>query len=335
MAGLFAGLIAYGVQKDLEGSQGWHSWKWLFLIEGVAAVGLGLVFTLLLPGFPDKIRKSWLFSDAELKIARARSEGMSPQSRFDVVFIRKLTICIIGLNSSGASFERWQIKASLLDPKTWLLSILAGANSAILASTGAFLPTIVKEFGYDKVHAQLFTIIPYACAFISMIIIGVLSDRFRSKSWFIMGSLTSCAIGLIILLATTGKETGMLGASLLVMGAYPSAVMQIAWIQITFCGNTKRATSWGLAMIFGQGLSMSGAQIYTTPPRFFKGHGVLLGFVAIGLMATFAARTIMVKENERRDEELSQYAQRGEIHPDEGKTFEETCDSHINFRYVL
>ena len=74
---MFAGLIAYGVQKDLDGSHGWYSWKWLFLIEGVAAVGLGLVYILLLPGFPDKIKKSWLFSDAELKIAGARSEGMS------------------------------------------------------------------------------------------------------------------------------------------------------------------------------------------------------------------------------------------------------------------
>ena len=208
------------------------------------------------------------------------------------------------LNARGASFERWQVKASFLDPKTWLFSFLASANSTILASTGAFLPTIVKEFGYDEVHAQLFTIIPYACAFIAMIVIGVLSDHFRLKSWFIMGSLTSCAVGLIVLLATTGKAAGMLGASLLVMGAYPSAVMQIAWIQINFCGNTKRAVSWGVAAIFGQGLSMSGAQIYTTPPRFFKGHGVLLMFVVVGLVSTFAARTIMAKENKRRDEEL-------------------------------
>lgn len=75
---MFAGLIAYGVQKDLEGAGGWHSWKWLFLIEGVAAIGLGLIIALILPGFPDKIRRSWLFSSEELEVARQRSEGMHP-----------------------------------------------------------------------------------------------------------------------------------------------------------------------------------------------------------------------------------------------------------------
>lgn len=241
----------------------------------------------------------------------------------------------IELHVRNATFQRWQVKASLLDPKTWLLSLLSAVNSTMLASTGAFLPTIVKEFGYSKVQAQLFTIIPYACAFVAMIVVAVLSDRFRIKSWFIIGSLTSSAVGLIILLATTGKQAGILGASLLVMGAYPSAVLQITWIQITFCGNTKRAVSWAVAMIFGQGLSMSGAQIYDSPPRFFKGHGILLGFVVLGLVSTFAARVVMARENRCRDEEIRQYAQQGQTHPGEGKSLEETCDAHINFRYTL
>ncbi len=168
-----------------------------------------------------------------------------------------------------------------------------------------------------------------------MIAVGILSDRLRNKSWFIIGSLTSCAIGLIVLMSTTGKEAGMVGTSLLVMGAYPSAVLQIAWIQITFCGNTKRAVSWGMAMIFGQGLSMVGAQIYTTPPRFFEGHGTLLGFIVMGLVSTIAARGVMAKANRRRDEELTESAQRGEVHPGEAKSYEETCDHHVNFRYIL
>lgn len=246
-----------------------------------------------------------------------------------------LTACETGLHSSGATFQRWQIKASLLDVKTWLLSLLAGANSTLLAATGAFLPTIVKGFGYDNVDAQLFTVIPYACAFVTMLVVAILSDRFHIKSWFILGSLTCSGIGLIILLATTGKEAGMVGTSLLVMGAYPSAVLQITWIQITFCGNTKRAVSWGMAMIFGQGLSMSGAQIYTKPPRFFMGHGILLGFVVVGMVSTYVARLIMIKENKRRDEECRQYAQRGEVHPDDERSFEELCDGHVNFRYTL
>ena len=235
-------------------------------------------------------------------------------------------------NTAGATLQLWQAKASLLDPKTWLLGILSGVNSTILASVGAFLPTIVKSFGYSAVQTQLFTIIPYACAFFSMILIASLSDHFRNKGYFILGSLTCCVIGLVVLLSTTTKEAGMTGACFLVLGAYPAAVMQIAWIQITFCGYTKRAVSWGIAMIFGQGLSMAGAQIYTTPTRFFLGHGVLLGLVVVGMVSTVVVQALMAHANKQRDKVLKEYHGRGEIHPDTEKTFEETCDGHVNWK---
>ncbi|KAJ9494114.1 hypothetical protein H2202_010421 [Exophiala xenobiotica] len=314
IAGVFAGLIAYAVQKDLEGAAKRPSWQWLFIIEGSIAIGIGLLMAACLPGFPDRIKKSWMFNNEEIELAISRSEG---------------------LNDKGAGFQPKQVRNSLLDPKTWYLAVLSGVNSTLLASTGAFLPTIIKEFGYSSVQAQLFTVIPYACAFVSMVTIGYLSDHFRNKSSFILGCLSLCATGLIILLATTGKQVGVFAACLLVMGAYPAAVLQMAWIQINFCGNTKRAMSWAVAMIFGQGLSMVGAQIYTTPPRFFKGHGILLAFVVVAMCSTVAARLTMARANKRRDEELREYEQRGEAHPDQAKSYEETCDYHVAFKYTI
>ncbi|KAI1608237.1 retrograde regulation protein 2 [Exophiala viscosa] len=314
ISGVFSGLIAYGVQKGLEGTDGRASWQWLFLIEGVIAVAVGLANAALLPNFPDRMETSRFISELETKVAWQRSQEY---------------------NAKSVRFESSQIIKSLLDPKTYLLALLAGCNSTLLAATGAFLPTIVVGFGYSKIQSQLFTIIPYACSFFSMLAVGYLSDFYRNKSWFILGSLTSCAIGLIVLISSTGKQVGMFGTSLLVAGAYPAAVLQITWIQITFCGNTKRAISWGVAMIVGQGLSMSAAQIYTTPPRFFEGHGILLGFVVMGMVCTVAARFLMARANKQTDQELREYEERGQEHPGVGKSFEEVCDNHINFRYSL
>ncbi|KAK5033049.1 hypothetical protein LTR13_007014 [Exophiala sideris] len=339
ISGVFSGLIAYGVQKGLEGTGGRASWEWLFLIEGIVAVAIGLANAGLLPNFPNRMKTSRFMSEVEIKVALQRSLGMlidinsSPSWRLPT----QANVCLrlAEYNAKSVTFESRQIVKSLLDPKTYLLALLAGCNSTLLAATGAFLPTIVVAFGYSKIQAQLFTIIPYACAFFSMLAVGYLSDFYRNKSWFIIGSLTSCAIGLIVLISSTGKHVGMFGASLLVAGAYPAAVLQITWIQITFCGNTKRAISWGLAMIVGQGLSMSAAQIYVKPPRYFEGHGILLGFVAMGMISTVAARSIMARANKQRDQELREYEERGEEHPGIDKSFEEVCDNHINFRYAL
>ena len=222
-----------------------------------------------------------------------------------------------------------------MDPKTYYLAFLAATNSTILASTGAFLPTIVKSFGFSSLNTQLFTVIPYACAFVTMIGVGILSDKVRNKGFFILGSLSFCLVGLIILLTTITKAAGMFGACFLVLGGYTSAVLQIAWIQVTFCGHTKRAVSWGVATIFGQGFSLLGSQIYTNPPRFVKGHATLLGLVVWAMIMTVAAEITMKHANQARERVHNGFVERGQTNPDADKSLEETCDDHVNYRYVL
>lgn len=75
LSGAFSGLIAYGVQKNLNGVAGRKNWQWLFIIEGALAVAVGIVFWLLLPPYPDQIKsdKHWLFSPEEIALAKDRA----------------------------------------------------------------------------------------------------------------------------------------------------------------------------------------------------------------------------------------------------------------------
>ena len=38
VAGAFNGIIAYGIEKNLKGANGWLAWRWLFLIEGTSCL---------------------------------------------------------------------------------------------------------------------------------------------------------------------------------------------------------------------------------------------------------------------------------------------------------
>jgi MFS family permease len=87
ISGAFSGLIAYGVQRDLTFKHtGREPWRWLFIIEGVLAMAIGILTWSILPPFPDKIKggKTWLFSKDEVNMAVARS---ACKSRFSTCSI--------------------------------------------------------------------------------------------------------------------------------------------------------------------------------------------------------------------------------------------------------
>jgi hypothetical protein len=43
-----------------------------------------------------------------------------------------------------------QVWVAFKDPKTWLMSYIIACIGMALAGFGAFLPTFIKEFGFDR-----------------------------------------------------------------------------------------------------------------------------------------------------------------------------------------
>lgn len=50
-----------------------------------------------------------------------------------------------------------------------------------VSSLSLFAPTIVQGLGYEGLEAQLFTIPPYACAYVVTLLISYLSDRLTMR----------------------------------------------------------------------------------------------------------------------------------------------------------
>ena len=76
LSGAFGGLIAGGISDTLEGVHGLQSWKWLFIIEGLLAVVIGIVGFFLIPDFPHRYTK-WITSEErKLAISRIQKQGV-------------------------------------------------------------------------------------------------------------------------------------------------------------------------------------------------------------------------------------------------------------------
>ncbi|OQU96216.1 hypothetical protein CLAIMM_02327 [Cladophialophora immunda] len=314
ISGCFSGLIAYGVQKGLDGTHGMSSWQWLFLVEGIPSIAVGILILLLLPQFPDRLKKHWLFTEDEIALAVSRASAY---------------------NVAGAKIKWSDVLRALREPKTYMVACIYGGVGMGSAAVGNFLPSIIKSFGYSAIHSQLFTVIPYACATVSLVAVNYVSDRFRRKGIFVAGCLVLSIVGYIILMTITNNAGRIVATCLVVSGIYPAIILVFSWANTNSCGYTKRATSWAVAGIFAQCFSIAASQVYTDPPRYLKGHGVMLAFLSLSLINTLALYLWMKRANAKKEEIELDYRQRGIAHPHYSTSLEDEGDGHIKFRYVL
>jgi MFS family permease len=107
------------------------------------------------------------------------------------------------------------------------------------------MPDIVRGMGYEAVQAQLMTVIIYACAVVTVIFWGYLSDRYNQRSIPIMISASVMAIGYLIMLTVPSGSTNVrfFACCLMAMGGFPVALLQLMWLVVNTVSYTKRYVS--------------------------------------------------------------------------------------------
>ncbi|PYH94485.1 retrograde regulation protein 2 [Aspergillus ellipticus CBS 707.79] len=322
LSGALGGLIAYGVEVNPHLSyerSGRYSWAWLFLIEGVIAVGVGLLVIIFLPHTPDDLidkPKHWLFTHEDIKL------GVERQASY---------------NTAEAKFAPIQLRNAFLELKTWLFATIQGANVLGLAVAGNFLPSLIQDFGFSALQTQLFTVVPYACAFACCITLGILSDKVNRKAPVIFFTSALAVIGYIMLLSTASKPVGITAACLITMSCYTNVVLTPVWLVINTLGYTKRSTVWAFSEVWAMCFSIMATRIYTDPPRYIKGHSVVLALNVLALVDVVLLAVWMHAKNRAKERVLRECEVRGEVHPHirDRVSFEDVQDGHVAFRYIL
>ncbi|EPS45768.1 hypothetical protein H072_137 [Dactylellina haptotyla CBS 200.50] len=315
LSGAFSGLIAYGIGKNMTNTSR-SPWQWLFLIEGLIAVGSGILVLALFPPFPDKMKngENWLFTKEEIELAKERSKSF---------------------NTEGSKFEFHQVIAAIKDPKTWAYAFMNAGIGMCLSTVSIFLPSFIADFGYTDLNAQLFSVIPYACAFVILPSCAFISDKINKKGPFIIGGLVFACIGYIILLTTAPVGAKMMATCFITSGLYTCIVLTVTWLGINTGGFTKRGFTWGVAEVFAQVFSIMGTKLYKYPPRYLQGHSIMLAFLLFATLNGALLWWWMAYCNKKKDRILEEYASRNEVHPHAEKSLEEVYDYHIYFRYTL
>ncbi|KEF58592.1 uncharacterized protein A1O9_06518 [Exophiala aquamarina CBS 119918] len=318
IAGATSGLISYACGVTLEGHDGLYDWQWMFIIEGVMAVGIGVIVMIFLPGTPDEVAKKgslFIKKEEERQLIAARYHASH--------------------NTAGEVFRASQLLVGIQDPKMWLGALTVGSGGVGLGAFSVFLPTLIHAFGFDPLRTQLFVMVPYAFALVGMIASALISKRIGQRAPVVLACLGTTILGFIILISVTGQVASMVGACFVITGAYSGVVLSVSFVLTLHGGYTKRSLAVWLMQIVINVYSVAATQVYRTPPRFYLGHGLALGLYCLGFGCATTIWVICKRENAQKLRRREDFAAKGEVDPDMEKSYEELCDRHPGFLYAL
>jgi len=194
LAPVIGGPLA-GVILGLDGWHGLEGWQWLFLLEGLPAVLLGVVVLFYLTDAPEQAR--WLEpAEREWLATTVRAEQAAAERRH-------------GIDLSGA----------LKHPTVWLLCLILFACQTGSYGLQFWVPLIVQGMaGFTNLEIGLISAIPYAVAAIGMILIGASSDRSGERLLHVAIPTAVGAVGFVVSAFYTSPVPGMIALTIAAVG---------------------------------------------------------------------------------------------------------------------
>ncbi|KAI0879175.1 major facilitator superfamily domain-containing protein [Hypoxylon argillaceum] len=240
----FSGLLAFGFIQ-LEGAGGLRGWRWIFIIEGIITIFLGIAGYWLLVDFPDSDRKTWKFlSEKE----RAWVVKRVNNDRGDV---------------EAPKFQLRTFLGAGRDWRLWAYGLIAFGSTTMSYALAFFLPIILNQgLGYDVGTSQALVAPPYAFAGIFMYAVGWLGDKYRMRGPIIVINMVVALIGLPILGWHPDPRIRYLGAFLLVAGANSNVPASLAYQATNIRGQWKRAFASATWVGFGGIGGIAGSLVF-------------------------------------------------------------------------
>lgn len=283
LAGSFGGLLAAAIQK-MDGIRGLAGWSWIFIIEGLITVVVGIVSFFMVHDFPDEA-KFLSPEDRARVLARLQSDKQASARHED--------------------FKWAYFFAAIKDWKTYVGMLIYMGPLMPLYSFSVFLPSIIQNFSFTSadqiIKNQLLSVPPYAVAAILTVVVGFVSDRTRRRGVYLMGCALLGVVGFVMLIATTNPAVQYAGTFLGAMGIYPTISLTIAWVANNVEGVYKRGIVLGLVIGWGNLNGVVSSVIYRHPPRYFEGHGSIIGYLVVCLFGGSALFYVLLsRENKKR-----------------------------------
>ncbi|KAF6806740.1 transporter YIL166C-like protein 3 [Colletotrichum sojae] len=283
MADILSALLAYGL-LHMRGLEGHAGWRWLFLIEGLMTLVIGVFGFLLMPAGPCQTaswfrgKNGWVLREDPSKSGMHNREPITPRLLWD----------------------------SIRDYDLWPLYVLGLTFQIPMTPPSQYLTLTLRNLGFDTFQANLLSI-PYTVGhMITMLGITYLGEIFQELTLVSMSGQVWALPFLIYLNVVDTSEVNrwVLYAVISLLLIYPNAhPIQVGWNSRNSNTVRSRTVSAACYNMFVQTSGIISSNIYRSDdaPLYKRGNRALLGIVCMNLVLYPLVKSYYAFRNKRRD----------------------------------
>ena len=171
LSGEIGGPVSGWIMEIFKDSTVMRGWQWLFLLEALPSVLLGLFVLFILVDKPQQAK--WLTQEEKDLVDREV------------------------LSESAGKTQHGSVLEFLKDGRLWFMSLIYFCVIMGLYAVSFWVPSIIKASGVKDIYRiGMLSAIPYSCAIATIVITGYTSDRTRRRRLHTVIALICGAIGL-------------------------------------------------------------------------------------------------------------------------------------------
>ncbi|KAL0956452.1 hypothetical protein HGRIS_002600 [Hohenbuehelia grisea] len=279
--GGFSSIFAY-VLTLLKGRGGLQGWQWIFIIEGIITIALGIIGWFFIVDFPDKNR---FLTKEQTELILARVEADRGDSVPDEVTFRKVV-------------------KHLCDWTIWANGLMFMCTAMPSYAVGYFITIILSGMGWGITDSLLLTAPPYVFAAIITYIFAHYSDSTGMRAPFIVAQALLTMLGCLLTLYVSQDGVRYFGLFLTCGGAAASVPGVLAYGSNNVREHSKRAVSTAVTVAMGGIGGIFATTVFREQdaPMYLPGMWATIGcqlfMIALVGCTTF---TFMKRNKERRE----------------------------------
>ncbi|KAF6795885.1 transporter YIL166C-like protein 11 [Colletotrichum sojae] len=289
--GMFSGnalspILASGILK-LEGAQGLKGWQWLFLIEGVFTMVVGLSLLFLLPGSPDTPNP--LLSPGVIRFNNPERAILTRRLQLDDSEKRP--------GAQGTSIPPRLVLDTILHWRRWPHFLSSFAVFSTWSPLTTYTPSIIMSLGFDRIQANALAAVGASLSLVIVFLFAYISDKTNRRGLSVIFA-HFCYLITLIVARTAHPHVGKwsrwglwTAVNAFAVGYHPA---NNSWVQLNCREPGERSISIAMWVMLSISGLMVGTQYYRANDTPFYQTGLRTQVIMVSVGMAFAILQVVI-----------------------------------------